>query len=127
MAGIERQILVSKDDSTSKIRGAVAENYVLTQMSSSLDMEGDTYFWTNPKGDAEVDFQLMRGMSIIPVEVKSGEIGRLQSLATYTKQYSPKEVLVISNRNTRIHRGGYTFIPLYMAWKLWMYLDCLGL
>ena len=127
MAGIGRQILVSKDDSTSKIRGAVAENYVLTQMSSSLDIEGDTYFWANPKGDAEVDFQLMRGMSIIPVEVKSGEIGRLNSLETYFGRYSPKEVLVISGRNARIHRGGYTFVPLYMVWKLGMYLECLGL
>ena len=127
MAGIGRQILVSKDDSTSKIRGAVAENYVLTQISSSLDLEGDTYFWTNPKGDAEVDFQLMRGMSIIPVEVKSGEVGRLNSLETYCARYSPKEVLVISNRNVRMNRGGYTFVPLYMVWKLGMYLECLGL
>lgn len=127
MTGIDRQALVSKDDSTSKIRGAVAENYALTQMSSSLGMEGDVYFWANPKGDAEVDFQLMRGMDIIPVEVKSGEVGRLQSLETYCGRYSPKEVLVLSNRNTRIHRGGYTFVPLCMVWKLEMYLKHLGL
>ena len=127
MAGIDRRILVSKDDSTSKIRGAVADNYVLTQMSSSLDMEGDTYFWTNPRGDAEVDFQLLRGMTVIPVEVKSGEVSRMRSLETYCGKYLPKEVLVISGRNTRIHKGGYTFIPLYMAWKLGMYLEHLGL
>ena len=127
MAEIGRQILTSKDESTSKIRGAVAENYVLAQMSSALGLEGDTYFWTNPKGDAEIDFQLMRGMSVIPVEVKSGEIGRMASLETYCAKYSPKEVLVLSNRNTRIHRGGYTFIPLFMAWKLGMYLEHLGL
>lgn len=127
MAGIDRRILVSKDDSTSKIRGAVAENYVLAQMSSSLDLEGDTYFWTNPKGDAEVDFQLMRGMTVIPVEVKSGEVGRMRSLETYCGKYSPKEILVISNRNTRIRREGYSFVPLYMIWKLGMYLERLGL
>ena len=127
MAGIDRQTLVSKDDSTSKIRGAVAENYVLTQMSSSLGMEGDTYFWTNPKGDAEIDFQLLRGMTIVPIEVKSGEVGRMRSLEIYCERYSPKEVLVLSNRNTRIHTGGYTFIPLCMAWKLNMYLDFLNL
>ena len=127
MAGIDRRMLISKDDSTSKMRGAIAENYVLTQMSSALDMEGDTYFWANPKGDAEVDFQLTRGMEVIPVEVKSGEVGRLVSLEFYCRKYSPKEVLVISHRNTRIHRGGYTFVPLYMVWKLGMYLECLGL
>ena len=117
MADIGRQILTSKDDNTSKIRGAVAENYVLTQMSSSLGIEGDMYFWANPKGEAEVDFQLIRGMKVIPVEVKSGEIGRMRSLETYCERYLPKEVLVLSNRNARIHRGGYTFIPLCMAWK----------
>lgn len=106
MAGISRQTLMSKDESTSKVRGAVAENYVLIQMSSSLGIEGDTYFWTNPKGDAEIDFQLMRSMTIVPVEVKSGEVGRMRSLETYCEKYSPKEVLVISNRNTRIHKGG---------------------
>ncbi len=127
MVGIDRRILVSKDDNTSKIRGAIAENYVLTQMSSSLDMEGDAYFWANPKGDAEVDFQLMRAMAVIPLEVKSGDVGRLKSLETYCGRYSPKEVLVISIRNTRINKGGYTFIPLYMAWKLGMYLEHLGL
>ncbi len=127
MAGIDRRTLVSKDDDTSKIRGAVAENYFLTQMSSSLDREGDTYFWANPKGQAEVDFQLTRGMAVIPVEVKSGEVGRLKSLETYCERYSPKEVLVVSERNTRIHKEGYTFVPLYMAWKLGMYLEHLGL
>ena len=127
MAGIDRRMLVSKDDSTSKIRGAVAENYVLTQMSSALDMEGDTYFWANPKGDAEVDFQLLRGMEIVPVEVKSGDVGRLRSLEVYCGRYSPKEVLVISGRNTLIHKGGYTFVPLCMVWKLGIYLEHLGL
>ena len=127
MAGIDRPILVSKEEATSKIRGAIAENYVLTQISSSLGIEGDTYFWTNPNGDAEVDFQLMRGMAIIPVEVKSGELGKMASLKVYTEKYSPKEVLVLSDKNTRIHKGGYTFIPLYMAWKLEMYLEHLGL
>ena len=127
MTDIGRRILASKDDSTSKIRGAVAENYVLTQMSSSLDMEGDTFFWSNQKGEAEIDFQLTRGMTVIPVEVKSGEVGRMRSLETYCKRYAPKAVLVISNRNTRINKGGYSFIPLCMAWKLGMYLEHLGL
>lgn len=79
---------------------AVAENYVLTQMSSSLDIEGDAYFWSYPKGDAEVDFQLMSRRTIIPIEVN-----------------------ILSNKNTRIQDGSYTFIPLCMAWKLHMYLE----
>ncbi len=127
-AGIEYDTLTDRDGGTSDIRGAVAENYVLNQLDYALDGDGDAYYWTNPKGAAEVDFQVTVGRDPVPVEVKSGKVGRMHGLETYVSRYHPKASFVISGKNVRI--GGadeYTFVPLYMAWKFGMYAEAAGL
>lgn len=50
--GVDTEILRSDDPRTSDIRGAVAENYVLEQLSFALDIAGDSYYWSNGTGTA---------------------------------------------------------------------------
>ena len=127
MAGVTAPMLNPADDRTSDIRGALAENYALNQMTSSLDIEGDAFFWANRKGDAEVDFQIRLGSDLVPVEVKSGKVGRPVSLEVYCDRYAPKAALVLSRKNVKLGKDGFSFVPLCMAWKVKAYLEALGL
>lgn len=68
------------------------------------------------------------GRAVVPIEVKSGKVGRMQSLELYTDRYHPKAVFVISHNNNRIGDGGsYTMVPLYMAWRFDRYAEVVGL
>lgn len=126
--GVDHAILSSKDESTSKIRGAIAENFVLNELRYALDIDDDAYYWANEKGKAEVDFQLTLGHHPVPVEVKFGNVSRMQGLDFYCSRYRPEAAFVLSKRNVRIgDRKTYTFVPLYMAWKFGMYAEAAGI
>ena len=127
-AGLDYDTIVSKDGRTSCIRGSIAENFVLNELDYALDRDGDAYYWENASGRAEVDFQVVLGGEAVPVEVKSGKVGRIRSLEVYVERYSPKAAFVVSRNNVRIGgEGEYTFVPLYMAWKFGMYAEAAGL
>ena len=127
-AGVEYDTLSDRDGFTSGIRGAIAENFVLNELTYALDLGDDAFYWANGKGSAEVDFLVTFGLDPVPVEVKSGKVGRIQSLETYCSKYSPKAACVVSGRNVRLGGAGeYSFVPLYMVWKFVMYAEALGL
>ena len=127
-AGVEYDTLTVKDGRTSVIRGAIAENFVLNELDYALDTDGDAYYWMNRPGTAEVDFRVTIGPDPVPVEVKSGHVGRMQSLECYCSKYRPKAAFVVSGRNVRIGGDGeFTFVPLYMVWKFAMYAEAAGL
>ena len=127
-AGVEYDTLTVKDGRTSVIRGAIAENFVLNELDYALDTDGDAYYWMNRPGTAEVDFRVTIGPDPVPVEVKSGHVGRMQSLECYCSKYRPKAAFVVSGRNVRIGgEGEFTFVPLYMVWKFAMYAEAAGL
>ena len=51
-------------------------------------MPENLYFWTrdNPKSSAEIDYLIQRNEQIIPVEVKSGKSGKMQSMHLFLKE-----------------------------------------
>ena len=46
------------------------------------------YFWTreNPKSSAEIDYIIQKNEQIIPIEVKSGKSGKMQSMHLFIKE-----------------------------------------
>ena len=70
-------------------------------------------------GQAEVEFVIVKGGEIVPVEVKSGRHTRARSLASYIKRYAPRAAV-------KLHSGGIGYdpknrlhtLPLYLAWDL---------
>ena len=70
-------------------------------------------YWVS-EGTAEVDFLLQYGLSLSPVEVKSGTNLNGKSLGIYIKQYSPEIVLRYSMNNLR-KDGIILNIPLFLA------------
>lgn len=70
----------------------------------------------------------MTGSGLIPIEVKSGKIGRLQSLGFYCSKYAPEGAFVFSRENVRVgSKTEYTFVPLYMLWRFKDYAHAAGI
>lgn len=70
-----------------EFKGALTEQYVLQQLKTLKNME--TYYWTNDRGNAEVDFLIDNGSDIIPLEVKAEVNLQAKSLKAYRDKFNP--------------------------------------
>lgn len=99
------------EEELSDFKGGMTENYVNIQ----LTMNGlRTFFWRNENGTNEVDFIVSVDGKLIPIEVKSGENVRSDSLKEYVKRFSPKYSIRVSARNFG-YENGIKSVPLYAA------------
>ncbi|HAN10767.1 MAG TPA: ATPase [Clostridiales bacterium] len=101
-----------------EFKGAMAENYVLSEMMAT---SGELPHYWSSGNSAEVDFVKQFGSDIIPIEVKSGKNTRARSLEVYRDKYNPKFCIKTSLLN--LDTNGLTLnIPLYILWNLEKYL-----
>lgn len=96
-------------DKASYFRGALAENYVMQQLNSA---NVQPFYW-GTASKQEVDFiARTKEGTVVPMEVKSGENVRANSLESFRKKYEPPYVVRFSAKNF----GDNKFIrsiPLY--------------
>lgn len=82
--GLDMSEFMLSDDFDVVNRGAIAEIYVGLEIkkSASCYSQEELYFWKREERGslAEVDYLLQRHEEIIPIEVKSGKRGSMQSL-----------------------------------------------
>ncbi len=117
MSRLPAQALLEKSNTFKEFKGALTENYVLSELVNLL---GDTpYFWKSGN-IAEVDFLAQFQMDIVPIEVKSERNDRAKSLAEYRKKYEPRISVKTSMNN--ISGDKVKNIPLYMLWRLDKYI-----
>lgn len=103
--------LVPTDDKASAFRGALAENYVLQQLTAAG--LAPHYWGTLNRG--EVEFIVRDGDGdVIPIEVKSGSNVTARSLTAYRTKYRPRYAVRISARNFGVE-GDMHSVPLYAA------------
>ena len=93
--------------------GGITENYVANTLSSN----GFELFYWESDAKAEVDFVIMSGGKIIPIEVKSSENTRSYSLNSYMKKYSPDYAIRLSGKNFGF-KNGIKSVPLYAAYLI---------
>ena len=86
-----------------EFKGAMAENAVLQSIMPLLD-DQKPYYWTSP-GTAEVEFVIQWDDEIIPVEVKAENNISGNSLAVYTKIYTPRYRMRFSMLNFQYNSG----------------------
>lgn len=109
LAGLPPSAVLDKNSKYAEFKGAMAENYVLTELIGTYN--SSPYYWTS--GKAEVDFVISDGSDIVPIEVKAGSAAHAQSLSQYCKKYNPdKTVLTSLDDNKR------NILPLYLFWKI---------
>lgn len=88
MVRLNQSTLLNGNDLFKEFKGALTEQYVLQQIKT-LD-NTNTYYWTNDRNRAEIDFLLDNEISIIPVEVKAEVNLQSKSLKTFRNKYSIK-------------------------------------
>jgi predicted AAA+ superfamily ATPase len=96
---------------SSNFRGALAENYVMQQLTAH---NIEPYYW-GKTGGAEVDFVFTDSdYQAIPVEVKSSDKVRSKSLNSFINKYKPVYAIRISTKNFGFENN-IKSVPLYAA------------
>lgn len=88
MVGLRQDTLLDGNELFKEFKGALTEQYVLQQLKTLKDV--NTYYWSNDKGTAEVDFVIDNGINVIPVEVKAKVNLQAKSLKIYKEKFNPK-------------------------------------
>jgi predicted AAA+ superfamily ATPase len=121
LLGLEIADLMLSNDLELINKGSIAEQFVGLELlkASSCYMPTELYFWTreNPQSQAEVDYVIQKNENIIPVEVKSGTSGKMQSMHLYLKEKQSEDGVRTSLENF----GQYDKIrvyPLYAVGRL---------
>ncbi len=88
MVRLNQTVLLDGSDLFKEFKGALTEQYVLQQLKT---LEGiETYYWTNDRGSAEIDFLVDNGSDVFPIEVKAETNLKAKSLKTYYEKFSPE-------------------------------------
>ncbi|MDO5845194.1 MAG: DUF4143 domain-containing protein, partial [Methanocorpusculum sp.] len=101
----------------SDMRGALTENFVLTELLASENAV--PYFWK--RNESEIEFIVQNELDVIPIEVKAGKNVRSRSLFEYRRLYHPKIAVKSSLNNLSITKDDYGVlksIPLYLLWNI---------
>ena len=92
-------------------KGALTETYVASQLHAN----GLKLFYWESKNRAELDFVVQIENNIIPIEVKSWDAVRSQSLEVFRKRYDIGLAMRISAKNFGFENG-LKSVPPYAAW-----------
>ncbi|GHV57298.1 ATPase [Synergistales bacterium] len=107
---LRQEALLDGNSLFREFKGALTEQYVLQQL---VTLKGvDACYWTNDRGNAEVDFLLDTGKDIIPLEVKAEVNLQAKSLKTFRDKYNPRLSVRTSMADYKAE-GWLTNLPLY--------------
>jgi len=117
--GLRSEILPAADFSAVN-RGSLAEVFIGLELlkAASCYAPQQLFCWQrsaspgSPHGSAQVDFLVQKGSSIIPIEVKSGTQGGMQSLRLFMKEKNIKKGVRTSLENFGC-REDIDIYPLY--------------
>ncbi len=91
MVRLNQSVLLDRNELFKEFKGALTEQYVLQQLKTLKGLE--TYYWTNDRGSAEIDFLIDNGIRVIPIEVKAETNLKAKSLKTFAEKYQPKAAI----------------------------------
>jgi predicted AAA+ superfamily ATPase len=117
--GLRSEILPA-DDFTAVNRGALAEVFTGLELikAASCYRPQELYCWQRSagtgSGNAQVDFVIQKGSSIIPIEVKSGATGTMQSIRLFMKEKNIQRGVRTSLENF----GQYEDIEVYPLYAI---------
>lgn len=109
--GIDAKSIVLGNALFTHSKGACVESFVAQELTAAGLRT--LFYWTSGN-DAEVDFLIERGGSIVPVEVKSGSNSRSKSLGVFRSRFAPQISVCLSPKPAASVRGLYE-MPLYAA------------
>ena len=92
-------------------KGAMTENYIAQELKAN---NFKFYYWES-NNRAELDFVIQIENRVIPIEAKSWENARSQSLESFRKKYNIEKAIRISAKNFGFENG-IKSVPLYAVW-----------
>lgn len=102
-------------------KGHLAETFVGTELMaySSPFSKNTLYYWQRDSrgSQAEVDYLFQKQQSVIPIEVKSGSRGKIQSLRLFMQTHPQTRGIRYSLENFNAYPD-YDAIPIYMVHQL---------
>ncbi|MBF0274721.1 MAG: DUF4143 domain-containing protein [Nitrospinae bacterium] len=95
-------------------KGQITEVFVGMELIKNFppNMKPSLYYWHRLNSSAEVDYVIQDNHEIIPIEVKSGTSGQMQSMHLFMKEKKNKRGYRISLENFSKYNG-IEVIPLY--------------
>jgi len=114
--------ILDGDEQFIHFKGALTENYVLTQLKA---LGLNAWYWTS-SANAEIDFLTDHGGKITPIEVKSADNTKAKSLKLFCERYRPERAMKTSLKNVGMILAGSTQVwslPLYALFNLEKYLN----
>lgn len=113
--GVPVKAILKGDALFTENKGALTEQYVFQELR--LQDSFDIAYWSSDTGQAEVDFLLQVGTTIIPLEVKSAENLQAKSLKVYREKFGPPLCLRTSLSGYR-RQEWLVNVPLYALCRL---------
>ena len=119
--GLKLSDVLLKNDFESINKGCLAELNVGLELikSSSCYQRQNLYYWHREakSSNAEVDYLIQTGQQIIPIEVKAGTKGSMQSLKIFMDLKNTKKGIRISQENFSAYQNIEVY-PLYAVANL---------
>jgi len=114
MSDLSARTLLERSAVFTNFKGALTEQYVLQELRAA---ELPTAYWTNGRGDAELDFVIQAETDVIPLEAKAETNVRAQSLKVYRQMFHPR--LCVRTSLAERHFGKELIdLPLYALERL---------
>lgn len=105
-------------------RGSLVEIFTANEIISVLpsNIRPELYYWHREKraSNAEVDYVISINGKIIPIEVKSGTKGQMQSMNLFLEERKLDQGLRISGENFNTYNK-ITVIPVYAVFNIFKY------
>ena len=121
IAGLRITDLIIAENIDMLNKGNIAESFAGLELIkySQANEKHQMYYWHREKrgSNAEVDYLLEQENEIVPVEVKSGSTGKMQSLNLFINERKSSKGIRISLENFTQY-GKITVIPLYAVSNL---------
>ncbi len=103
LLGLDISSIIADNNFTALNKGSLAELFVGLEIikNNPSSLRSDLYYWHREKraSNAEVDYVIQKGNDILPVEVKSGYSGQMQSLRLFMQEHNSKMGIRVSLEN----------------------------
>ena len=90
MSSLAPEIVLHESRVFREFKGALTEQYVYQQLLAETNLK--PCYWSTEDSRTEIDFLFQKGMSVCPLEVKSGGSVKSQSLKSYIRKFHPEMV-----------------------------------
>jgi predicted AAA+ superfamily ATPase len=121
MLGLDLSELVSLGAPELINRGSLAETFVGLEFISwqTTHTKAQLYYWHREarSSNAELDYVIQKSSLIVPVEVKSGRRGSMQSLALFLNKHACKFGVRLSLENIGKYNNVFV-LPVYLAGRI---------